>query len=224
MLETSSPRGSERMRILLATRNQIMKLGLNALIEANNDLICVGDIVDKNELILQSSKLNASLIIIDADCFDEDIENVIAPLFSLQRKPRILILMYAHDAIQQDILALMRLGVRGFAVNTEQPTLLLMAIRTIGLGGYWLSESILGKMISLKTILDTASKQVHLATEEITILRQIAYGKTDQVIATEQNISERTLRYRIRNICDKLGVRTRIEAVAQAIWLDILTL
>lgn len=56
-----------------------------------------------------------------------------------------------------------------------------------------------------------------LAADDLAILRPLSQGMTTDAIARELNISERTLRRRVRGICDQLGVRTPIEAVVWAV-------
>jgi DNA-binding NarL/FixJ family response regulator len=57
---------------------------------------------------------------------------------------------------------------------------------------------------------------VELSHEEIELLAEIATGVTTEVAARHLELSARTLRRRIRNICDVLGVNTPIEAVVWA--------
>lgn len=57
---------------------------------------------------------------------------------------------------------------------------------------------------------------VDLGHEELELLAEIATGVTTEVAARHLELSARTLRRRIRNICDVLGVNTPIEAVVWA--------
>ena len=61
-----------------------------------------------------------------------------------------------------------------------------------------------------------ACAPVELSQEELELLAEIATGVTTEVAARHLELSARTLRRRIRNICDVLGVNTPIEAVVWA--------
>ncbi|MFV2197141.1 LuxR family transcriptional regulator [Nocardiopsis sp. LOL_012] len=67
---------------------------------------------------------------------------------------------------------------------------------------------------------DAALKGVYappeLDREDLELLAEIATGVTTEVAARHLELSARTLRRRIRNICDVLGVNTSIEAVVWA--------
>jgi DNA-binding NarL/FixJ family response regulator len=63
---------------------------------------------------------------------------------------------------------------------------------------------------------ETATLDFGLSDEEIRLLSQIASGVTADVAARKLELSARTLRRRLRNICDRLEVSTPIEAVVWA--------
>ncbi|WP_394298214.1 LuxR C-terminal-related transcriptional regulator [Streptomonospora alba] len=57
---------------------------------------------------------------------------------------------------------------------------------------------------------------VSLTDDELQLLAEIATGVTTDVAARRLELSARTLRRRLRAICDQLGVNTPIEAVVWA--------
>ncbi len=57
---------------------------------------------------------------------------------------------------------------------------------------------------------------LRLNEEELRLLAQIASGVTADVAARKLELSARTLRRRLRTICDRLEVNTPIEAVVWA--------
>jgi DNA-binding NarL/FixJ family response regulator len=56
-----------------------------------------------------------------------------------------------------------------------------------------------------------------LTDDDLAVLQLLSRGLTTDAIARELGVSERTLRRRGRIICDRLGVRTPIEAVVLAV-------
>lgn len=69
---------------------------------------------------------------------------------------------------------------------------------------------------SRENTLNGAYTPVELSHEDLELLAEIATGVTTEVAARRLELSARTLRRRIRNICDVLGVNTPIEAVVWA--------
>jgi DNA-binding NarL/FixJ family response regulator len=64
--------------------------------------------------------------------------------------------------------------------------------------------------------------QPHLTQEELAVLRLVAEGKTDCDIGRELHLSERTVRYRLQRVCDKLEVNNRTEAAVKAVRLGLI--
>ena len=56
-----------------------------------------------------------------------------------------------------------------------------------------------------------------LSTDDVELLRLIAQGLRVDAVARRLDMSERTVRRRVRDICDRVGVRTPIEAVVWAV-------
>ncbi|PXY17916.1 helix-turn-helix transcriptional regulator [Prauserella sp. PE36] len=61
-----------------------------------------------------------------------------------------------------------------------------------------------------------ANEGVALSRDELTLLRLLASGLPIEAIARRLQLSERTIRRRLRAMCDQLGFRTPIEAVVWA--------
>ena len=60
-------------------------------------------------------------------------------------------------------------------------------------------------------------KTTSLSDDDLAVLRPLSRGLTTDAIARELGVSERTLRRRVRLICDRIGVKTPIEAVVWAV-------
>jgi DNA-binding NarL/FixJ family response regulator len=60
------------------------------------------------------------------------------------------------------------------------------------------------------------ARNADLTDDELGVLRLLSRGLTTEAIARELGVSERTLRRRVRLICDRLSVKTPIEAVVWA--------
>ncbi|KRC66306.1 LuxR family transcriptional regulator [Aeromicrobium sp. Root236] len=60
------------------------------------------------------------------------------------------------------------------------------------------------------------ARTADVTDDDLAVLRLLGRGLTTDAIARELGVSERTLRRRVRLICDRLGVKTPIEAVVWA--------
>jgi len=89
------------------------------------------------------------------------------------------------------------------------------AIRVVMQGGAWFSKPIVEKLAQLAANEAPPVEQPALTKRELEVLKLVARGYTNIQIGETLSISERTVRFHLRNICDKIGVRSRVEA---AIW------
>jgi DNA-binding CsgD family transcriptional regulator len=63
-----------------------------------------------------------------------------------------------------------------------------------------------------------------VTARELDVLRLVAQGQTSARIGTELGISERTVRFHLENLFDRLGVHNRTGAVATATRLGLISM
>jgi DNA-binding NarL/FixJ family response regulator len=68
----------------------------------------------------------------------------------------------------------------------------------------------------------TVSRPTEPGREDVEVLAMLAQGLGIEVIARRQQVSERTVRRRIRMICDKLAVQTPLQAAVWAARRDLI--
>ncbi|MDD5094532.1 MAG: response regulator transcription factor [Dehalococcoidia bacterium] len=113
---------------------------------------------------------------------------------------------------------LFRAGLRSYVVDEDVSSIYHAAIAVIE-GGYWLSQCIADKMLQEVAF----TQPVALAPGGFTPREQKIFclmgrGLSNTEIAQSLGISERTVRFHLRHILDKLGVATRTEAIIRALF------
>ena len=125
---------------------------------------------------------------------------------------------YDDDAYVHGLVAA---GVAGYVLKDEIEEAVVRAIRTVMQGDAWFSRPVVKKLARPAPSEAPPSAKPALTERELRVLQLLVAGKTDQQIGQELSIAERTVRYCLRNLYDKLGVDTRVEAVAQAVRLGL---
>lgn len=73
-----------------------------------------------------------------------------------------------------------------------------------------------GREVVTHPVLESRAVESELSIEEVRLLSHLASGMTADVAARRLDLSPRTLRRRVRAVCDRLGVETSIQAVVWA--------
>jgi DNA-binding NarL/FixJ family response regulator len=105
-------------------------------------------------------------------------------------------------------------GATGYILKRTPPVELLEAVRELHEGGSPMSDQIARKVVQAFQQMGKSSKETeNLSERELEILSYVAKGYHDKEIADHFFLSVKTVRTHLRNIYQKLHVRSRTEAV-----------
>ncbi len=141
---------------------------------------------------------------------------VVGTIVKASPKSHVVLLTASESA--EDLLAAVKAGASGYMTKDTPLPRLASAMRDVLDGGAAISPAMGGKLFSaLREMLrhsgSAAIRSPELTGREIEILGLVGEGKTSKEIADELFISENTVRNHVRNILDKLGMKSRFEAV-----------
>lgn len=132
--------------------------------------------------------------------------------------PRSRVVLLTASESAEDLLAAVKAGASGYMTKDTPLPRLASAMEDVLDGGAAISPAMGGKLFTaLRDLLrhsNTASlRQPGLTGRELEILTLVGESKTSKEIAEQLFISENTVRNHVRNILDKLGMKSRFEAV-----------
>jgi two-component system NarL family response regulator len=139
----------------------------------------------------------------------------------IKASPRTKVVLLTSSESAEDLLAAVKAGASGYLTKDTPLPRLVAAMHDVIDGGAAVSPAMGGKLFTaLRDLLrhsGTMSARVpELTGRELEILGLVGNGKTSREIADELYISENTVRNHVRNVLDKLGLRSRFEAVTWA--------
>jgi DNA-binding NarL/FixJ family response regulator len=131
------------------------------------------------------------------------------------------VVLLTSSESEDDLLEAVKVGVSGYLTKDTPLPRLVAAMTDVLDGGAAVSPAMGGLLFAaLRDLLRhhgaTAARQPGLTGRELEVLGLVANGNTSREIAEELYISENTVRNHVRNILDKLGMRSRFEAVSWA--------
>ena len=207
---------SDQIRVFLADDHAVVRKGLEALIGTEEGMEVIGTAVDGEEAVNKVAGLETDVILLDLQMPRKSGIEAIVDIKEHDPSARILVLTSFSD--DDKVFAAIKAGALGYILKDTSPHELLVAIRNVHAG-----KSSLDPEIALKVIheLSRPSKfpptEEPLTEREMEILQLVARGLSNQQIAEELVISERTARTHISNILAKLHLANRTQAALYAL-------
>lgn len=198
------------IRILIADDHPVVRAGLRALLDAEDDLDVVGEASTPSTAVDLAESLTPELVLMDLQ-FGQDATGADATrrIRALDAAPYVLVLTnYDSDG---DILGAVEAGASGYLLKDAPPHELVAAVRAAASGQSALAPAIAGRLMARMR-----SPQVALSAREIEVLRLVAEGASNGDVAARLHISDATVKSHLVHVFSKLGVSSRTAAVSEA--------
>jgi NarL family two-component system response regulator LiaR len=207
---------SEQIRLILADDHSLVRKGVEALLSTEEGMTVIGSAADGEEAVREVARLNPDVILLDLQMPRKSGIEAIAEIKEQDPQARILVLTSFSD--DEKVFAAIKAGAMGYILKDASPQELIAAIRNVHEGKSSLDPSIALKVIrelNKPSALPPTSEP--LTERELEILQLLARGLSNQQIAEELVISERTARTHISNILAKLHLANRTQAALYAL-------
>jgi len=133
------------------------------------------------------------------------------------RFPAVAIVMLTVSEDDDDVLAALRAGARGYVLKGVSAADLTGVLQAVASGGSYVSPALAARVLStMQTRTGRPTEGEGLALREAEILRLVATGRSNKEIALHLNLQEKTVKHYMTNILQKLQVRNRVEAALKA--------
>jgi two-component system, NarL family, response regulator LiaR len=208
----------EILRILIADDHQILRGGLQAIIEVNEDLLVVGHASDGVEAVEQYRLLRPDVIIMDLVMPLKDGVEAIREIVALDPAARILVLTSFSET--DKIVPAIQAGALGYFLKSAPPKQITEAIRAVYKAKITIQPEILQQIFRqgyTEESLAKESQSEKLTKREYEVLRLVARGLTNDEIANLLTLSKRTVNLHINHINEKLGLANRAQMVLYAL-------
>ena len=202
---------ADRIRVLVVDDHKVVRKGLHTFIAVNDDIELIGEAGNGEEAIEQVAALDPDVVLMDLKMPVMDGPTAIGRIRANHPDVQVVALTsFDDESMAQRAL---EAGAIGFLFKDAEEDELISAIRLAAKGrGVVAPEAV-------RALIDRASDdyQLHLTDREREILSMLARGLTNPQIAERLMISVSTVNFHVHNILDKLGAKTRTEAVTIAV-------
>ncbi len=206
---------TEAIRILIADDHPIVREGLATVLEQEEDLKVVGLAENGLEAVARARELGPDIILMDLQMPEMDGVEAIQEI--KEEAPDIgIIILTTYDA-DDYIFRGIEAGARGYLLKDSPPEEVLKAIRAVHKGESLIQPRVASRLLDRFSQLARAPDPGEtLSPREVEVLQLMAKSTVNKEIATELLIGESTVKTHIVHIFNKLGVKGRTEAVAEA--------
>ncbi len=139
-----------------------------------------------------------------------------------RRFPAVAVVMLTVSESDEDVIAALRAGARGYALKGVGADELTGILLSVAQGGSYVPPALAARMLAaMQERQGTAVAAEELSAREVSILRLVATGQSNKEIARALDLQEKTVKHYMTNILQKLQVRNRVEAALRARDLGI---
>lgn len=203
------------IRVLIADDHPIVRSGIRALLELQEDIEVVGEASTGKEVIDRVNRLNPDVVLMDITMPFMDGLEATRRISRSNAATRVLILTQ-HDS-KEYALSSIKAGAAGYIPKKAGPSELVSAIHAVYQGDSFLHPSVAKWMV--KEYLQRASKDPfdELTDREREVLKLVAEGHTNREISELLFVSVKTVIGHREKLMQKLDVHSRTELIKYAI-------
>lgn len=202
-----------RHNILIFDEDTILGVGLRVLLTEQADLHVVSDAGGPDDIIARIARLAPDLLITDLRITDLRIRSAMCAedIASVKRShPRTRILLVTQHKSEESIRAAFGAGASGYVLKDATNAELLTAVRSVLDGKVYLSPSLSDDVINAFLFNgrspETGPDLAALTQREREILKMVAEGHTNRYVATQLNLSIKTVEKHRSNLMKKLNI------------------
>ena len=202
------------IRLVIAEDHQIVREGLRLFLDAQPDMEVVAEAANGRQALEAVQQYHPDVLLLDLLMPEMDGLAVLRALPQVAPETSVLVLTSASE--DRLVLPAVRAGATGYVLKTVSSAELAEAVCKVARGEPVLHPEITRMLMREVRRGPGAVAGEKLTQRELEVLSLLAHRLTNKEIAAELGVSETTVKTHVRNILQKLGVRTRAEAARYA--------
>jgi DNA-binding NarL/FixJ family response regulator len=197
------------IRVVLAEDHNLVRAGLERLLATAEDIEVVGGAADGKEAVALAAETSPDVVLMDLSM--PNVDGIEATRAILAANDAVQVVVLTSLADRERILAALDAGAIGYLLKDSEPDELIGGVRAAARG-----ESPLDPKAARAVLSARASRErAELSEREREVLRCVAEGMPNKLIARELGISEKTVKTHLTRVFQQIGVTDRTQA---ALW------
>ncbi|MCX4343503.1 MAG: response regulator transcription factor [Kineothrix sp.] len=213
----------ETIKVMIADDHSMIREGIKQLLEFDGSIKVVAEASNGIECLERLEHYDPEVLLLDINMPKKNGIEVLRQMKEENSKIKVLILT-VHNEMEY-LTSAVEIGVDGYILKDSESAELKKAIRAVRDGDNYIQPNLIPALNSHLLNRDTDKDKIFsLTNRELEVLVQVANGMFNKEIATNLNISERTVKNHISNIFKKIDVSDRTQAAVFAIKNNIIKL
>jgi two-component system response regulator NreC len=215
-----------RIRILLADDHTLFRQGVRTLLASETDMEVVGEAADGSAAVERAAELKPDVVLLDIGMPGPSSFETTRQIKRNRPETKVLFLTMYDD--EDYLLEGMEVGANGYVLKDSPALQLVAAVRDVYRGGSYLSPRMLSQLVNdfrtrVKTN-DRTPRFASLTPREKEVLKMLAEGNSVKEVATQLNLSVKTVEAHKFNLMRKLDIHNKAHLVQYAIQKKVIQL
>jgi DNA-binding NarL/FixJ family response regulator len=215
------------IRTLLVDDQPLIRSGIRALLESEDDIEVVGEAADGRTAVDLAIQLRPDIVLMDVQMPVMDGIEATRRIARDEGLTHARVVILTNYGLDEYVFEALRAGASGFVLKDSDPEELLQALRVVSGGNALLSPAVtralIGEFVARPPDAQTAGGLEVLTNREREIVAQVAHGLSNDEIAAAMVISPTTAKTHVSRAMTKLGARDRAQLVVFAYQSGLVT-
>ncbi len=213
--ETTAASEAGPASVLLIDDHPLLRKGVKQLIDLEDDLEVIAEASNAETGVAKAVETDPDLILLDLNMPEINGIETLKMLREADVGSRIVVFTVSDN--EEDVVAALRAGADGYLLKDMEPEELLASLNQAALGKMVISEKLTALLAqALQAGRTTKSADISsLTPRERQIIKLIAAGLPNKLIARKLSITEGTVKVHVKHLLKKLNLRSRVEV---AVW------
>jgi two-component system, NarL family, response regulator LiaR len=199
--------------VLIADDHPFVRHGLRTYLETLDDLEVVGEACDGAEAVELAGRLLPEVVLMDLVM--PELDGVEATRAIRAASPATKVIVLTSFDNDEKVFPAIKAGAAGYLLKDVHPAELAEAVRKASRGEALLAPSVAARL--MQEVSGERPAAADLTERELEVLRLIARGMSNKLIARELVVSEKTVKTHVSNILAKLHLADRTQAALYAV-------
>jgi DNA-binding NarL/FixJ family response regulator len=208
------------IRVLLVDDQPLIRTGIRALLDAEDDIEVVAEAANGREGVELASEHRPDIVLMDVQMPEMDGVEATRRIAGDDRLSGVRVVMLTNYGLDEYVFDSLRAGASGFVVKDTEPADLLQALRVTVRGDALLSPAVtrrlIGEFVGRPAAVAPATDLGLLTNREREVVTLVAHGLSNDEIAERMVVSPTTAKTHVSRAMTKLGARDRAQLVVFA--------